>query len=335
MTTILKNRKRVVNLSWALFTLILVGSGCEKSTRQNIISTEFNKVKQVVKEVEATLDQKEKELEELQAALDQKETVAEAVQANVDQKEKELEELQAALDQKETVAEAVQANVDQKEKELEELQAALDQKETELNDLKNQLTEATKEEEVYIIVPQGEIFMRQHGAPPYYGARLDISYKSANGNVVTKSLSHDVCLIVKQSEFASKIQKIEAYTTVITKYTICDNTTVDSAGDDTASAGDDTALKEDGPTTLCVPAHYTVMSTGTYIPNHRDIWVANNVSGDKEGVKARHEKYIEITYPIIYPDGNTGTSSHILRIVRDKIINTFIDRENCLSEVVL
>ena len=237
--------------------------------------------------------------------------------------------------------------------ELGELLATLDQKERELETVKIQLAEATKEEEVYIIVPQGEIFQRYHGAPPLYGARLDISYKSADGAVGVKSLSYDVCLIVKQSEFASKIQKIEVYTTGSTKYTICDNTAVDSGGDDTALteaddgstsgdavlAGDDpasaeeataVASEEDDPT-LCTPAHYTVMSTsGSTNPIHRDIWVVDNIRKDA----ARYEKYIDITYPtnLNMPE---DTDSETLRIVRDKIGNTFKDRDYCLSEVVL
>ncbi len=376
MISIFKSRKIVVNLSLALFILI-PGSGCEKARVPNIISTELNEVKKAIEEVQANVDQKEKELGELQATLDQKE------------KELELGELRATLDQKE------------KELELGELLATLDQKERELETVKIQLAEATKEEEVYIIVPQGEIFQRYHGAPPLYGARLDISYKSADGAVGVKSLSYDVCLIVKQSEFASKIQKIEVYTTGSTKYTICDNTAVDSGGDDTALteaddgstsgdavlAGDDpasaeeaaavaseeddpasaeeatavaseeddpasaeeaaaVASEEDDPAsaeeatavaseeddpTLCTPAHYTVMSTsGSTNPIHRDIWVVDNIRKDA----ARYEKYIDITYPtnLNMPE---DTDSETLRIVRDKIGNTFKDRDYCLSEVVL
>ena len=302
---IFKNRKMTVALFLVLFALVL-NSGCGKSETKDTASEELSAAKKAVEEVQATLDQKEKALEELRATLGQKEKASAEVQATLAQKEKELADSQT------------------------------------------QLAEATKEEDVYIIVPQGDIFMRLHGAPPLYGARLDISYNSADGHVVTKSLSYDVCLIVKQSEFESKIQKIEAYTTGKTKFTICDNTPTNVGGADSASAGDvaasrgdgstsgdvaasaedDTASAEDDPT-LCVPAHYAVMSTsGSSIPTHRDIWIESNFRATRE---ARHEKYIDITYPLV----NEDTSSHVLRIIRDKISNTFIERENCLSEIVL
>ena len=194
---IFKSQKMTLTLFLVLFAFVF-NSGCGKSETPQVASTELSEAKRAVEEVQATLAQKEKALEELRATLGQKEKASEEVQTTLAQKEKALEELRATLAQKET----------------------------ELEDSKTQLAEATKEEDVYIIVPQGDIFMRLYGAPPVYGARLDISYKSADGHghVVTKSLSYDVCLIVKQSEFESKIQKIEAYTTGKTKFTICDNT---------------------------------------------------------------------------------------------------------------
>ena len=308
---IFKSQKMTLTLFLVLFAFVF-NSGCGKSETPKVASTELSEAKRAVEEVQATLAQKEKALEELRATLGQKEKASEEVQATLAQKEKELEELRATLAQKET----------------------------ELEDSKTQLVEATTEEDVYIIVPQGDIFMRLYGAPPVYGARLDVSYKSADGHVATKSLSYDVCLIVKQTEFESKIQKIEAYTTGKTKFTICDNTATNSAGDgstsggdgstsagvDSASGGDSAASRVDD-STLCVPAHYTVISTLSP-PNNRDIWIESNFRATRE---ARHEKYIDITYPLV----NGDTSSHVLRIVKDKISNTFKDRENCLSEIVL